>query len=67
MPNTGEAIINENKEYFKYKNISLIHGNSLDCNLFQKEFIDLIVTSPPYNVGIDYNSNDDQLSYEKYL
>lgn len=27
----------------------------------------MIVTSPPYNVGIDYNSNDDTLNYEQYL
>jgi len=29
--------------------------------------INLIVTSPPYNVGIDYNSHDDSNSYEDYL
>ena len=36
-------------------------------DLFASEFIDLIVTSPPYNVGIDYDSNDDTLSYQDYL
>lgn len=50
-----------------HKNIQLFQGNSLDKNLFDEEFIDLIVTSPPYNVGIEYNSNDDTISYEKYL
>nr|WP_321350122.1 site-specific DNA-methyltransferase [uncultured Methanoregula sp.] len=29
--------------------------------------IDLIVTSPPYNVDIQYNSHDDRISYEDYL
>ncbi len=29
--------------------------------------IDLIVTSPPYNVGIEYNTHNDALSYQKYL
>lgn len=29
-------------------------------------FIDLIVTSPPYNVGIDYDSWDDQKSMDDY-
>lgn len=53
--------------YFRDKNIWLFRGNSLDENLFDKEFIDLIVTSPPYNLGIDYNSNDDTLEYEHYL
>ena len=52
---------------FKYKDIQLVNGNSLDSALTTKEFADLIVTSPPYNVGIDYNSNDDEISYEDYL
>lgn len=43
----------ESKEYFKHKNITLINRNSLNPNLFTTEFIDLIVTSPPYNVGIE--------------
>lgn len=59
--------ITEKKEYFRHKDILLIQGNTLNENLFEGEFIDLIVTSPPYNVGIEYNSNDDDLSYEQYL
>jgi site-specific DNA-methyltransferase (adenine-specific) len=55
------------KEYFRHKNTLLFHGDVLNKELFDKQFIDLIVTSPPYNVGIDYNSNDDELSYEHYL
>jgi len=55
------------KEYFRHKNTLLFHGNSLHSYLFDKPFIDLIVTSPPYNVGIAYNSNNDELSYNNYL
>ena len=29
--------------------------------------IDLIITSPPYNVGISYQSTDDSLDYAEYL
>ncbi|MBI4725906.1 site-specific DNA-methyltransferase [candidate division TA06 bacterium] len=54
-------------EYFRHKDIVLINGDCLDKDLFNKPFIDLIVTSPPYNVGIEYNSNNDELSYDKYL
>ena len=61
------TIFTDKKEFFTHKNIKLINGNSLNENLFAEQFIDLIVTSPPYNVGIEYNSNDDELSYEKYL
>ena len=48
------------KEFFHNKNITLIQGDALQRNLFDTEFIDLIVTSPPYNLGIDflYNSSD---------
>jgi len=55
------------KEYSKHKNVLLFHGDTLDKQLFNDEFVDLIVTSPPYNVGIEYNSNDDDLNYENYL
>ncbi len=55
------------EEYLQYKNISLIKGNTLNENMFGKTFIDIIVTSPPYNVGIEYNSNNDEMTYEKYL
>lgn len=45
----------------------LLQGNCCDETLFAEPFIDLIVTSPPYNVGIAYNSNDDAGGYEAYL
>ena len=55
------------KEFYKNKNLSLYCGDVLDCSFFKNPFIDLIVTSPPYNVGIDYQSNNDELSYREYL
>lgn len=55
------------KEYFRHKSAILFQGSVLEKKTFDKEFIDLIVTSPPYNVGIEYNSNDDTLSYQQYL
>ncbi len=55
------------KEYFKAKDIVLYQGDVLDKNNFKKEFIDLTITSPPYNVGIDYNSTNDTITYEDYL
>ncbi len=54
-------------EYFRHKKTILFKGDVLDRDTFDKQFIDLTVTSPPYNVGIDYTSNNDTLSYEKYL
>jgi site-specific DNA-methyltransferase (adenine-specific) len=57
----------ERKEFFRHKSTILFQGTVLDKTTFEKEFIDIIVTSPPYNVGIEYNSNDDTLNYEQYL
>lgn len=54
-------------DVFEFKNSFIINANSLDENLFSEPFIDLVVTSPPYNVGMDYNSNNDELVYDDYL
>lgn len=54
-------------EVFRQGNALLLQGDCLREDTFDKPFADLIVTSPPYNVGIEYNSNDDGLSYEQYL
>jgi site-specific DNA-methyltransferase (adenine-specific) len=54
-------------EYFRHKKSLLFKGDVLNADFFNKQFIDLIVTSPPYNVGIEYNSSNDELNYEQYL
>jgi site-specific DNA-methyltransferase (adenine-specific) len=54
-------------EIYRSKNIALFQGDARIKETFDKEFIDLIVTSPPYNVGIEYNSNDDEMNYDHYL
>lgn len=46
---------------------AIINESVLTTRAIEKESIDLIVTSPPYNVDIKYNSNDDALSYADYL
>jgi len=56
-----------NKVFFDHEKVKIIKDNVLLTNEIQKESIDLIVTSPPYNVDIKYNSHNDQISYEKYL
>ncbi|MDI9409341.1 MAG: site-specific DNA-methyltransferase [Candidatus Pacebacteria bacterium] len=44
----------------------ILNSNILTAELDDSS-VDLIVTSPPYNVDIKYNSNDDGLSYPDYL
>lgn len=53
--------------FFEKECLYIVNGDTRKSDLFTGEFIDLIVTSPPYNVGIDYDSNDDAISYEEYL
>jgi site-specific DNA-methyltransferase (adenine-specific) len=64
-PTNGK--IKSTEMFYNQKNIYIYKGNVLNKHSFSKEFVDLIVTSPPYNVGIDYNSNDDELTYHQYL
>lgn len=54
-------------EFFVYKNIKLLQDSALNKEILAKDSLDLIITSPPYNIGIDYNDNEDSKSYENYL
>ena len=47
--------------------MKVLHADSLNSNLFKDSFVDLTVTSPPYNVGIVYNSSNDDGEYQDYL
>ena len=45
----------------------IINGDCVvEMGKLPESIIDLIVTSPPYNVGIDYDSHDDNQSMEEY-
>ncbi len=45
--------------FFTYENIELYCNSVLNKDCLKQECLDLIIASPPYNVGIDYNSNSD--------
>lgn len=47
--------------------VATLNESCLNINVIEETSIDLIVTSPPYNVGIEYGSTEDELSYQKYL
>ena len=53
--------------HFRRKGISVYNEDILGFKALPDESVDLIVTSPPYNLDISYNSNRDDLSYESYL
>ncbi len=45
----------------------LIKGDALDESLIPSDTVDLIITSPPYNVGMAYDESDDTIAYEEYM
>ena len=53
--------------YFHNDNILIYQNDILKFSEISKNSIDLIITSPPYNVDIHYSSNKDDLSYKEYL
>jgi len=55
------------KLYFQVKGIKIYNDDFLSTKYVQEGMVDLIVTSPPYNIDIKYNSYDDKLSYNVYL
>ena len=67
MENGGENILLIEKMIENYIN-KVING---DCIEVMKEmpesFVDLIVTSPPYGVGINYDTHDDDVEFQDYL
>jgi site-specific DNA-methyltransferase (adenine-specific) len=54
--------------FFETENGILYNGDCLEVlNTFDDESIDLMITSPPYNVGIDYDSWDDKMKLDEYI
>lgn len=55
------------KIYYFDEKILLLQDDILTTEAIELGSIDLIVTSPPYNVDIQYNSHRDDISYPEYL
>jgi site-specific DNA-methyltransferase (adenine-specific) len=53
--------------FFNRENLTIFNADILTTSAIPNDSVDLIVTSPPYNVNIAYNSHDDQLGYADYL
>jgi len=53
--------------FFHGDSIWVYNADILKTNSIPEHSIDLVVTSPPYNVDIKYNSHDDTMSYKDYL
>jgi site-specific DNA-methyltransferase (adenine-specific) len=66
-PNESSLPMRGTDVYFEAKNITIIKNDLLITESVARNSIDLIVTSPPYNVEIQYASHDDKLLYKEYL
>jgi site-specific DNA-methyltransferase (adenine-specific) len=56
-----------NKPFFENEQVCIFNENIFTTRSIDASTIDLIVTSPPYNVDIQYNSHNDKVTYEEYL
>ncbi len=57
----------ESKVFYASDKIILFQDDILTTCAIRPNSIDLIVTSSPYNVDIQYNSHRDDISYPEYL
>jgi site-specific DNA-methyltransferase (adenine-specific) len=53
--------------YFQADSVYIYQDDFLTTEWVEENSIDLIVTSPPYNVDIKYGSYDDDIPYDVYL
>jgi len=53
--------------YFQTETLTIIKNDLFLTPAVHDESIDLIVTSPAYNVDIQYTSHDDRSSYQEYM
>lgn len=67
MQTLEKKLYDDNKVYYEKNNVKIINDNIINTFEIPKSSIDLIVTSPPYNVDIEYNSHNDKTEYEEYL
>lgn len=54
-------------EYFRIDNICIHQDDFLNTENIPEGSIDLVITSPPYNVDVHYGVYDDRIPYNLYL
>jgi site-specific DNA-methyltransferase (adenine-specific) len=53
--------------FFQQNDLSILHGNFIESTRIPRGSVDLLVTSPPYNVDISYRTIRDDRPYDEYL
>lgn len=59
--------MNKALSFFEEEQIKIYNADFLSIRAIKRNSIDLIITSPPYNVQIEYSLHDDTASYVDYL
>jgi len=65
-PSEKEVSIND-ELYFKTDAICIYNDDFLKTQTIEENSIDLVVTSPPYNVDVQYENYRDDIPYDEYL
>ena len=55
------------RPHFQVENLCIYNANLLNVKCLNKGSVDLIITSPPYDVDIEYNTFNDKIPYKEYL
>lgn len=53
--------------YYQDKYISIYNADARDMSFIPDKSVHLIITSPPYNVGMNYDEHNDRLTNIDYL
>ena len=61
LPSTNKNV------FFQNDSVCIYNADILKIDDIENNSVDLIVTSPPYNVDISYGSHDDKMAYQDYL
>jgi len=64
QPRAGDRL---KPPYFELNSMRIYNDDTLKIDSIEKESIDLIVTSPPYDVDIKYENYNDNIPYPEYL
>jgi len=66
VPNEQKVNVDE-KLYFKTDSTRIYNIDFLKMSSIEENSIDLVVTSPPYNVDVQYENYRDDIPYDEYL
>jgi site-specific DNA-methyltransferase (adenine-specific) len=55
------------KPFFEARSIRIYDADILEIDAVEEDSVDLVVTSPAYDVDIKYENHNEQLQYDRYL